>query len=121
MMRHMSVRQWARLYGVEHSRERTGLCRYTARILFESRVLLLPNLYIPFGPSLGESLREIVHRARKADCIGGSFPVYLDRQGPGKRMDQYREQFRPLETARDVLHGFFGVEVANALLWKTDL
>lgn len=116
MMRGLSVKQWATLHGVAYSNEKTGFCRYTTRIVYRKRVLLLPNQRYPFGPSLREALKDLVSRAHGAYVMGGEFEVYFARQTPGRSLGEYEEEFRPMLSALETLEEFFGKRVANDLM-----
>lgn len=116
-VRGLTLGQWTALYGVRLTRERTGFCRWDARLTFGRRTLERRNLLIPFGPSLREALEPLVRQARRAEAVGGSFYAYLETRAPGRALEDYREEFSPLLGASDLLRRWAGDEAAERLIW----
>jgi hypothetical protein len=116
-LRSLTLKQWATLYGVAFCREREGFCRWTATLSYKGRVLRRENLIVPFGPTLRDALEPLVRPARRADAMGGSFYAYLETCAPGRRLEDYRQEFRPLVESWELLRRWCGEEAANKLIW----
>lgn len=115
----ISLKQWARLYGVSHSNRKDGFMRYTATVTArDGQRLIVPELRLPFGPSLKEALCEHVEDAQVAEAFHGDFGAYRARQGSTRPLTEQASRFAPhLKAWRD-LYVVFGKEAARALLLR---